>query len=156
MDIFQLRKIQIKDKISCVKSKINLLLNGWRSPNCNKYIIIYAYFISKEYRLKYCLLGFQKVNKVKSGQLIAEITANIINNYEINQNFRAFIINNAMDNNIIFKELATQFNINISYSRLWYFSYIINLIIKALLFNKGVSKLKQKLASALYDKVFKN
>ena len=44
-----------------------------------------------------------------------------------------------MDNNTILKELATWFNINISYLYLWYFSYIINLVIKALLFNKGVS-----------------
>jgi hypothetical protein len=44
---------------------------------------IYAYFISEEYKLEYCLLGFQKVNKVKSGQLIVEITVNVINDYEI-------------------------------------------------------------------------
>ena len=47
-----------------------------------------------------------------------------------------------IDNNTILKELATQFNINIGYLHLQYFSYIINLIIKALLFNKGISKLK--------------
>ena len=79
---------------------------------------IYAHFISKEYKLKYYLLGFRKVNKAKSNQLIAEITANIINNYKIGQNLRAFIIDNTTDNNTILKELATQFNINISYSRL--------------------------------------
>jgi len=60
-----------------------------------------------------------------------------------------------MDNNTILKELATRFNINISYLRLRCLGYIINLIIKALLFGKGVSKLKRKLASALYNKVFK-
>jgi len=53
------------------------------------------------------------------------------------------------------KELATRFNINVSYSRLRYLSYIINLVIKALLFSKGISKLKRKLASALYNKAFK-
>ena len=54
------------------------------------------------------------------------------------------------------KELATWFNINISYLYLWCFSYIINLVIKALLFSKGVSKLKRKLAGTLYNKAFKN
>ncbi len=53
------------------------------------------------------------------------------------------------------KELATWFNINIGYLCLRYLSYIINLIIKALLFNKGINKLKWKLASALYNKAFK-
>jgi hypothetical protein len=51
-------------------------------------------------------------------------------------------MDNIIDNNTILKELATQFNINISYSRLRYFGYIINLIIKTLLFSKGVNKLK--------------
>jgi hypothetical protein len=65
------------------------------------------------------------------------------------------MIDNIMDNDIILKELATQFNININYSRLRCLGYIINLIIKALLFNKGVSKLEQKLAGALYNEAFK-
>ena len=95
------------------------------------------------------------MNGTKSGQLIIEITANIINDYKIGQNLRAFIMDNTTDNNTILKELVTQFNINIGYLRLRCLSYIINLVIKALLFGKGVSKLKRKLAGALYNKVFK-
>ena len=53
------------------------------------------------------------------------------------------------------KELATQFDINIGYLYLRCLGYIINLVIKALLFSKGVSKLKRKLASTSYDKAFK-
>ena len=64
-------------------------------------------------------------------------------------------MDNTTDNNTMLKELATRFNINISYLYLQCFSYIINLIIKALLFSKGISKLKQKLAGALYNKAFK-
>ena len=66
-----------------------------------------------------------------------------------------FIIDNAIDNNTMLKELTTWFNINVSYLYLQYLGYIINLIIKALLFNKGISKLEWKLAGALYNKVFK-
>ena len=64
-------------------------------------------------------------------------------------------MDNTTDNNTILKELATQLNINISYLRLQYLNHIINLVIKALLFSKGVSKLKRKLASTLYNKAFK-
>ena len=64
-------------------------------------------------------------------------------------------MDNTTDNNTILKELATRFNINISYLCLRCLGYIINLVIKALLFGKGVSKLKQKLAGASYDKTFK-
>ena len=64
-------------------------------------------------------------------------------------------MDNAIDNNTILKELATRFNINIGYLCLRCLGYIINLVIKALLFGKGVSKLKWKLASTLYNKAFK-
>ena len=64
-------------------------------------------------------------------------------------------MDNAIDNNTILKELATRFNINIGYLCLRCLGYIINLIIKALLFGKGVSKFKRKLTSASYDKAFK-
>ena len=64
-------------------------------------------------------------------------------------------MDNAMDNNTMLKELVTRFNINISYLRLQCLGYIINLVIRALLFSKGVSKLEWKLAGALYNKAFK-
>jgi len=64
-------------------------------------------------------------------------------------------MDNTIDNNTMLKELATRFNINVSYLRLRCLGYIINLVIKALLFSKSVSKLKRKLAGALYDNVFK-
>ena len=47
------------------------------------------------------------MNKAKSSQLIIEITANVINDYKIGQNLKAFIMDNTMDNNTILKELAT-------------------------------------------------
>jgi len=155
IDTFQLRKTQIKDKILCAKSKINLSPDGWHFPTCNEYMAICAHFINEEYKLEHCLLGFWKVNSAKSGQLIAEITANVINDYEIGQNLGAFMMDNATDNNTMLKELATQFDINVGYLHLQCLGHIINLVIKALLFGKGISKLKRKLAGALYNKAFK-
>jgi len=64
-------------------------------------------------------------------------------------------MDNATDNNTMLKELATQFDINVGCLRLRYLGHIINLVIKALLFSKGVSKLERKLAGALYDDAFK-
>ena len=74
--------------------------------------------------------------------MITEITAKVINDYKISQNLSVFIIDNTRDNNTILKELVTRFNINVNYLRLRCLSHIINLIVKALLFSKGVSKLK--------------
>jgi len=60
-----------------------------------------------------------------------------------------------MDNDTMLKELATWFDINVGYLRLQCLGYIINLVIKALLFGKSVSKLERKLAGTLYNDAFK-
>ncbi len=56
--------------------------------------------------------------RAKSGLIITEITAKVINNYKISQNLSIFIIDNTRDNNTILKELVTRFNINVDYLRL--------------------------------------
>ena len=155
LDAFQSRKIQIKDKISQAKSKVNLSLDGWRAGNRDEYIAICSHFIDDAFKVTHCLLGFRKVYGVKSGQHIAEITANVINDYEIGQNLGAFMMDNAGDNDTMLKELATRFDINIDHSRMRCLGHIINLVVKALLFGKGVSKLERKLAGASYDEAFK-
>ena len=56
--------------------------------------------------------------RAKSGLIIIEIIAKVINNYKISQNLSIFIIDNTRDNNTILKELVTRFNINVDYLRL--------------------------------------
>ena len=155
LDAFQSRKIQIKDKISRARSKVNLSLDGWRAGNRDEYIAICSHFIDDDFKLIHCLLGFRKVYGAKSGQHIAEIAADVINDYEVGQNLGAFMMDNAGDNDTMLKELATRFDINVSHSRLRCLGHIINLVVKALLFGKGVSKFERKLAGASYDEVFK-
>jgi hypothetical protein len=137
------------------RSKVNLSLDGWRAGNRDEYIAICSHFIDDDFKLIHCLLGFRKVYGAKSGQHIAEITADVINDYEIGQNLGAFMMDNAGDNDTMLKELATQFDINVDHSRMRCLGHIINLVVKALLFGKGVSKLERKLAGASFDEVFK-
>jgi hypothetical protein len=155
LDSFQSRRVQIKDKVSLARSKVNLSLDGWRAPNRDEYIAICAHFISEDYKLVHCLLGFRKVHGDKSGQLIAEITSKVVNDYELGQNLGAFMMDNARDNDTALRELATRFDIDVDLSRLRCLGHIINLVVKALLFGKSVSKLEQKLAGASSDEAFK-
>jgi|SRR5579871_587557 len=155
LDSFQTRKIQIKDKISLAKSKINISIDGWRAPNRDDYLAICSHFISDDFKPMHCLLGFQKVHGPKSGANIAEIVAKVINDYEIGHNLGAFMMDNARDNDTALKELATRYDIDVDSSRLRCLGHIINLVVKALLFGKGVSKLERQLAGASFDEAFK-
>ena len=91
----------------------------------------------------------------KSRENITDIIAKVINDCEIGQNLGSFMIDNARDNDAALKELATRFDINVDRSRLRCLGHIINLVVKALLFGKGVSKLEWKLAGASFNETFK-
>jgi hypothetical protein len=154
LDSFRSRKVEVKHKISLARSKINLSLDGWRAPNRDDYIAICAHFIDKDYKIVHCLLGFKSVYGEKSGQATGEITAGVINDYEIGQNLGAFMMDNAKDNDTALKELATRFDIDIKFSRLRCLGHVINLVVKALLFGKGVSKFERQLAGASDEALF--
>lgn len=130
LDSFLSRKIQIKHKVSLARSKINISLDGWRAPNRDDYIAVCAHFIDEEYELVHCLLGFRSTNGAKSGQATGEITAKVINDFEIGQNLGAFMMDNARDNDTALKELSTRFDIDTNFSRLRCLGNIINLVVR--------------------------
>lgn len=155
LDAFQSRRVQIKEKLSLARSKINLSLDGWRAPNCDEYTAICAHFLQEDYKLAHCLLGFKKVYGKKSGYAIANITADVISDYEFSHNLGAFMMDNATDNDSALEELASRFDIDVDHARLRCLGHIINLVVKALLFGKGVSKFERQLAGASDDEAFK-
>jgi hypothetical protein len=65
------------------------------------------------------------------------------------------MMDNARDNDAAVKELAKGFNIDVDFSRLRCLGHIINLVVKALLFGKGVSKVEWELAGASSEEAFK-
>lgn len=155
LDYFTLRKIQIKDKVSRARSKINISLDSWRAPTIKNYIAICGHFIDEDCTLVHCLLGFKDTKGVKAGEMIAGIIAKVIDDYEVSQNLGSFMMDNAGDNDTMLKELATRFDIDVDFSRLRCLGHIINLVIQALLLGKGVSKLERKLAGASYEEAFR-
>jgi hypothetical protein len=130
LDSFLSRKIQIKHKVSLARSKINISLDGWRAPNRDDYIAVCAHFIDEEYELVHCFLGFRSANGAMSGQATGEITAKVINDFEIGQNLGAFMMDNARDNDTALKELSTRFDIDTNFSRLRCLGNIINLVVR--------------------------
>lgn len=63
-------------------------------------------------------------------------------------------MDNAINNNKLYTHLSKSLSLP-PRARLWCIGHIINLIIKALIFRKGISKLKQKLISASDEAKFK-
>jgi hypothetical protein len=70
------------------------------------------------------------------------LIADIIIKYYIEENINTFMMDNTKDNNKLIETIAIIFlTIDPKWARLRCAKYIINLIVKAVLFSKGVSKL---------------
>jgi hypothetical protein len=127
LDSFQSGKAQIKDQVSLAKSKIKISSDGWRAPNRDDYLTICAYFIDEDFKLMHCLLvsgmsmGSNLVRAISAGSCWTTLETMILHSRYWQKSF------------------------NIDFSRLRCLGHIINLVVKALLLGKGVSKVSWRL-----------
>jgi hypothetical protein len=79
----------------------------------------------------------------------------VIKKYEFGHKLGAFMMDNAKDNDYALNTLSQVFVIDTKRSRMRCLGHIINLVVKALLFGKGVSKLQRELTGASDAEAFK-
>lgn len=116
---------------------------------------ICTHFIPEDGQITHLLLGFHEITGPKSGENISRILLSVIEDYEIVDRIGAFMMDNARDNDTMLASLAKIYPIDAKSSCLRRLGHIINLVVKALLFGKGVSKLERALAGASNNDEFK-
>ena len=126
--------------IQSALSNINLSINGWQAYNHREYIAICAHFIDSKGHPQTFLLGFPQHYGGHTGNNLAALVKPIILQYSISEKLGSFVMDNAGDNDKCLKALQHSFSsINLETDRIHYIGHIINLVVKALLFGKGVS-----------------
>ena len=113
-----------------------------------------SHFISSEGTLHYILLGFKKCKARKTGANEAILVKQLLDEYGIT-NLGSFMGDNAGDNDTLVEALAEHLDIDPKQSRVRCLGHIINLIIKSLLFGKGLSHLEKELTGASDEDTFK-
>ena len=96
------------------------------------------------------LIAFRNLYSDHTGAAQAAIIVCVLDSFEISLKFYYFVSDNALNNNsetIAGLNLYPNVNINLDY-RIRCAGYIINLIIKAIIYGKGVSKFEEALAAA--------
>ena len=93
------------------------------------------------------LLGLPRLRGLHTAENIATALATVIQKYQINHKLGSLITNNASNNNELYSHLLQSLLVP-KKERLRCVSHIINLIVKALIYGKGVSKLKRLLINA--------
>src|SRR5438876_10429104 len=99
-------------------------------------------FIDNEIKLQTTLLGLLWIVGPHSGENITTCITKVLRVYDIGHKIGTFMIDNAKDNNICVRKLVITFGINEDQLHLHCIGHIINFIVKAALFSKGISKLK--------------
>ncbi|EKG09094.1 Ribonuclease H-like protein [Macrophomina phaseolina MS6] len=135
--------------VICHGAKINISTDVWSSTNKRSYVAICAHFIDQIGKLRVLLIGLPRLLGEHTGENIAYYLLRIFKIYEIEHRIGPFVTDNASNNNTLLRSLAEHLpGLHGKEDRFRYVGHIINLIVKALLFSKGLGKLEKDLLSA--------
>jgi hypothetical protein len=148
------RRAWLKERLHLAKSKIHISIDAWTSEEGTNYVAVVAHFLDEKHKLQTALLDLPPLKGPHSGENIAKLLSTVIDLYDISAVIGFFMMDNAGNNDTCIGELAKQYPTITQQSRLRCVGHILNLIVKALLFGTGVSKLEKELCGASDDERF--
>jgi hypothetical protein len=148
------RRVWLKDQLRLANSKIHLSTDVWTSDEGTNYVAIVAHFLDGGRKLRTALLDLPPLKGPHSGENVASVIARTIDSYSMSAVLGYFVMDNASSNDTCIQQLAKRFSTVRSSSRLRCSGHILNIIVKALLFGDGVSKLEQQLCGASDEERF--
>ena len=148
-DRFEQRLPQVIKLLQEAPSKINISIDIWKASNSREYVGVVGDFVNHYGTKQTALLGLPRLIGSHSGENVANAIAPIIERFQIQEKLGAFIADNAGDMQHTVEQLSIHFPcIQPSRDRLRCAGHVLNLIVKALLFGKGVSKFQRVLRGA--------
>ncbi|KAJ6438013.1 ATP-dependent DNA helicase pfh1 [Purpureocillium lavendulum] len=148
------RRAWLKEQLHHANSKIHLSADAWTSEEGTNYLAVVAHFLDEKYSLRTALLDLPPLKGPHSGENIAKVLSAVIEYYGIAAAIGFLMMDNASSNDTCIRELAKRYSTVDHQSRLRCVGHMLNLIVKALLFGKGVSKLERQLCGASDDERF--
>ena len=130
--------------IGKAQSQIHLSFDLWTSPNYKVIIGIVGHWTAEDYSLKTVLLAIREIHGPHNGYNIGMKVFEVIQEYGFACEVGYCVTDNATNNNTALKVLAESLleiysvTYDISSYRLRCLSYIINLVVKALLFRSSM------------------
>ncbi|RYC77076.1 hypothetical protein BFJ63_vAg20049, partial [Fusarium oxysporum f. sp. narcissi] len=148
------RRVWLREKLHSAKSKVHISMDAWTSEEGTNYLAVVAHFLDERHKLQTALLDLPPLKGPHSGENIAKVLSTVIDFYDISPIIGFFMMDNATSNDVCIQELAEQYPTIRRENRLRCVGHMLNLIVKALLFGKGVSKLEKQLRAASDDERF--
>ena len=96
-----------------VKSKVSLIVDGWRSRNLHSFEGIIATWITKDWEYEYVVLDFDVVSGSHSGAALAESLHSVLVRFGIDSNLLAITTDNAGNMVTMCQELSQILNLKV-------------------------------------------
>lgn len=150
---FEDRREKVKQMVSRSRSKINISTDIWTADEGNKraYCAVNAHFVDHSGALRTGLLAFGRILGSHSGENIAPVLLRCFQQYNCTESIGYIICDNADNNDTAIRVLQEDLPILYPSCRVRCIGHIINLVVKAILFGQGVSKLEQSLLGKTDD-----
>ncbi|PNP38143.1 hypothetical protein TGAMA5MH_09947 [Trichoderma gamsii] len=129
-------------------------MDAWTSEEGTNFLAIVAHFLDENHKLQTALLDLPPLKGPHSGENIARALSVVIDFYDISTVLGFFMMDNASNDDTCILELAKKYPAIKPQNRLRCVGHMLNIIVKALLFGQGVSKLEQQLRSASDEERF--
>ena len=145
------RKIEIRKMLEGSLSKISLSADVWTSPNHYSFLGVVAHFIDAKSAPRDVLIGFKNLLGDYTGTNLSLAIAQVVLDYEIASKFNCFVGDNATNNDSALISSLQEFaslGIDPDKHRIRCAGHIINLVVKAFIYGKGVSKFELELSRA--------
>lgn len=135
------QKADVRERVAAAQSRIHLSFDLWTSPFRNFAVLsIVGHFLNKEGKNIAILLGLRRLQGSHSGENMALLVLELLQEYKIDSRFGYFVLDNASSNDTCVKAILRAYNIPSEYElrRLRCFGHIVNLVAQAFLFGQDV------------------
>ena len=90
-------------------SSINITCDAWTSPNRQGMLATVSHFVDENVKLQTLLLSLKEIQGQHTGENMAQIVLETLDDYEIRNSLGYFVIDNAENNDIILKHISNTF-----------------------------------------------
>jgi hypothetical protein len=145
MKAYEQRQLRIKDRLLTSKSRISISCDIWTSSNNMALLSVIAHLIDSENRRHSILIGLPRIFGSHTGENIADTVCKVLGKYEISDRIGCFMMDNAGNNDTTIDSLIERIPSLKRRARLRCVGHIFNLVVKAILYGKGINDFEKRI-----------
>lgn len=148
---FEHGKHKIAECLQASKSRVHLSFDGWTSPFSSRgYLAIVAHYLDKDLRICSVLIALKRMKGRHTGENMADLLVQTINEYDLKQRLGMFICDNHTANDKAIRVTLGRLRPDIEPDsrRVRCLGHIVNLAARAFIFGKNVEAFEVEVRTA--------